>query len=344
MSSSVSEVKATTVDSSAPANAGAQQPSRWVSNRTLTDRALDLGIYGALIGLCVYFSIASPYFLTSGNWLNIGQAESEIGILAAGLTLCLVAGLLDLSIGAVIALVAVTTAELSAHGWPMEFAMLAAFGAAMCVGVLNGVLVVNFGINSIIATLASGTMITGLAYVICSGQVVVFPHPAELNFIQYRPLGIPLPVVILVALYVVGWVVLQKTRFGWHIYATGGNASASLRAGIPTARMYRATLLITSATAGIAGLVVTSRTAAGDPSYGATDVFEVLTAVLLGGIGLSGGTGKIQRTLVGVLIIGVLSNGLILLNVQSYFQQIVTGGVFVLAVVLNAIRVKGMSR
>jgi len=328
----------------APEISGAGGSDRWAPRLTLGDRALEFGIYGALVAICIYFSIASPYFLTVSNWLNIGQAEAEIGILAAGLTVCMIAGQLDLSIGAVIALVAVTTAQLSAHGWPMAACMTVAFLAAVGVGVLNSVLVVNLGINSLIATLATGIMVTGVAYVICSGQVLVFPHPSQLSFIDHRPLGIPIPVWVLAVLYLLGWVVLQHTKYGWHIYATGGNSSATLRAGVNTPWIYRSTLIITAACAGIAGLVTTASNAAGDPTFGATDVYTVLTAVLLGGIGLTGGAGKIQRTLIGVLIIGVLLNGQILLQIQAYYQQIITGGVFVVAVVLDAVRMRRLSR
>jgi ribose/xylose/arabinose/galactoside ABC-type transport system permease subunit len=312
--------------------------------RSVVDFALDYGIYIALVLLVIFFAIASPFFLTPNNLLNIGQAVARIGILAAGVTIALIARQLDLSVGAVVGLTSVVAALLLNLGLPIGIVMVIALATATIVGVLNGLLVVNFGINSIIATLASTTVATGIAYLLSAGQVIGVKDSDGLGLVNERPLGIPLPVIGLGILYIAAWVFLTRTRFGWHIYATGGNPSAALRAGIRVRVIDRSVLILSSLLAGVAGLLVVSRTTVGDPAYGANDVFLVLTAVLLGGIGLAGGAGHIQRTLAGVLVIGVLSNGLVLLDVQSYYQRIVQGAVLVLAVLLDAIRQKRKSR
>lgn len=308
------------------------------------DRVLDIGIYLALIALIVYFSIASPYFLTANNLLNIGQAVSLNAILAAGVTIALIAGQLDISFGSVVGVTAVTIAVVSASGMPIPVAILAAAVVGIAVGVLNGVLIVFLNIASIITTLAVSTAVTGAAYLIASGQVVPVSDPSAFSWVNARVLGIPVPMIIAIVVYVAGWVLLSKTTLGAHIYAVGGNSSAALRAGIPTRRIYFTVLILSALLAVLVGVLVVGRTGAGDPSYGAADMFTVLGAVLLSGIGLGGGTGSVQRTLVGVLIIGVLANGLVLLGVQSYLQQLINGGVLVLAVVTEAIRQKRRGR
>lgn len=308
------------------------------------DRILDVGIYAALVGLVIVFSLTSPYFLTTSNFLNIGQAVAVSGILAAGITVALIAGQLDISFGAVVGLSAVVIARLTTEGWPMWVAILGALVAGLLVGVLNGVLIVTLNIVSIISTLAVGTAVTGLAYLLSSGQVVQVTGAEKLAWVNWRLAGLPIPVIILIVVYILGWILLAKTKVGSHIYAVGGNASAALRAGIPIRSIYFGVLILSSALAVLAGVLVAASTAAGDPSYGAADTFTVLGAVLLSGIGLAGGTGSVQRTLVGVLIIGVLANGLVLLNVQSYYAQLINGTVLVLAVVMDALRRKRKSR
>lgn len=308
------------------------------------DRILDVGIYIALAALVVVFSLASPYFLTVSNLLNIGQAVAQTGILAAGVTIALIAGQLDISFGSVIAITAVLIAVLAGAGLPIAVAVPAAVVTGLLVGVLNGVLIVHLNISSIISTLAVGTAVTGAAYLVAGGQVIPLPDPTVFSWVNARILGLPVPMLIAIAVYIAGWVLLSKTKLGAHIYAVGGNSSAALRAGIPVKRIYFTVLLISSALAVLAGVIVLGRTGAGDPSYGAADMFTVLGAVLLSGIGLGGGTGSVQRTLIGVLIIGVLANGLVLLGVQSYYQQLLNGAVLVLAVVMEAIRRKRRSR
>jgi ribose transport system permease protein len=312
--------------------------------KSFVDFILDYGIYIALVLLVIFFAIASPYFFTPNNLLNIGQAVARIGILAAGVTIALIARQLDLSVGAVVGLTSVVVALLMNQGIPFWLVVVLALLTAATVGVLNGILVVDFGINSIITTLASTTVATGLAYVLASGQTIGIDDDGALSFVNARPLGVPLPVIGMILLYVATWVFLTRTKFGWHIYATGGNPSAALRAGIRVSIINRTVLIISAVLAGVAGIVVAGRTTVGDPGYGSNDVFLVLTAVLLGGIGLAGGAGHIQRTFAGVLVIGVLANGLVLLDVQSYYQKIVQGAVLVLAVLLDAIRQKRRSR
>lgn len=336
---------------------GVLDPRSWLRSSTLTtedgtragrtsivDRVLDLGIYVALIALVVYFSFASPYFLTQRNLINVGSAIAVTGVLAAGMTIALIAGQLDLTVGANVALVSVTVALLIGDGQSVFVAVLAGIAVGVGIGLCNTFLVVRLGINSIIATLAFSLAVRGLALILTDGQVKPLLKPDLQNFITDRFLGVPISVYVLVIVYLLAWAVLSFTRSGWHIYGVGGNASAALRSGIRVRRVYLAVFMATGILAAIGGVITAGNAGSGGPAYANGAEFDVLTAVLLGGIGLAGGSGKMQRTLAGVLVIGVLNNGLTLLSVDTYYQQLARGAVFVLAVILGAVSERRRAR
>ena len=313
--------------------------------RRLTNVFLDYGLFVALGVLIVVFALSSPYFFTQQNLLNIGQSVSVTGIMAAALTVGLIAGQLDLSIGAVLGLSSVVTA-ISIHdwGWPSPLGVLAGIAAGVVVGLLNGVLIVNVGISSIIATLATALTIAGVSDILTSGQAVPITDPTLQAAVNARPLGIPLPVILMLVIFAAMYVLLMRTRTGWHIYAVGGSSSAAIRAGIKTKPLYAGILVLTAVAAAVAGIVSAGRAGSGGPFFGVNSQFDVLTAVLLGGIGLAGGMGRIERSLAGVALIGVLNNGMTLLSVNTYIQETVRGGVFILAVVMGAIAAKRTAR
>ncbi|WP_309616800.1 ABC transporter permease [Salinibacterium sp.] len=313
--------------------------------RLVGDFLLEYGMFVALVALIVFFSIASPYFLTQQNLINIGLAVSISGIMAAAITVGLIAGQLDLSIGAVLGLSAVVTAlGIEKFGLPMPLAVAIAIAVSLVVGLINGALVVDVGINAIIVTLAMALTLRGFSAMLTGGQTVTISDGLLQGLVNSRPLGIPVPIYIAVMIFGVLYVYLTRTRSGWHVYAVGGNSSAALRAGINVKMIYRGTFLLTAVAACIGGIISTGRAGAGGPFFGTGAEFDVLTAVLLGGIGLGGGAGRIERTLAGVVLIGVLNNGLTLLSVDSYVQATVRGAVFVLAVILGAIALKRRSR
>ncbi|MBF8184300.1 ABC transporter permease [Nonomuraea sp. K274] len=322
----------------------AHGPDERAGRRTVVDRVLDLGIYVALIGLIIYFSQASPYFLSERNLLNIGSAVAVTGVLAAGMTIALIAGQLDLTVGANVALTSVVVAILIEDGWSTWLAVAAGIVVGLLIGLANSTLVVSVGINSIIATLAMGIVIRGLALIFTDGQNKPLTHLALTDFVNDRPLGIPTTVWLLLAVFVIGTIVMTFTRAGWHVYGVGGNPSAALRAGIRTKRLYTTVFLVTGALAALGGVMTAGTSSSGGPNYAVGAEFDVLTAVLLGGIGLGGGAGRLERTLAGVLVIGVLNNGLTLLSVESYYQQLARGAVFVLAVVMGAISERRRTR
>lgn len=331
------------------ANLGVLDPTRWVRSsrpsgtdrdgrHSVLDRVLDTGIYVALVVLVGYFAQASPYFLTQRNLLNVGAAVAVTGVLAVGLTIALIAGQLDLTVGANVALTSVVVAiAIEDLGWSTPAGVALGLVVGVAVGLANTVLVVGIGINSIIATLAMGIVLRGVALISTGGQTKPLTNLALPEFLQERPLGVPSSVWILAAAFVASWVVLTFTRVGWHIYGVGDNPGAALRAGIRTRQLYAGVFVTTGVLAAIGGIITTGTSSSGGPNYANGAEFDVLTAVLLGGIGLGGGSGRVQRTLAGVLMIGVLNNGLTLLSVSSYYQQLARGVVFVLAVVLGAI-------
>jgi ribose transport system permease protein len=334
---------------SALENLGVLNPAGWFrptrpsgsdrdGRRRVSDRLLDLGIYISLIVLVLYFWQASPYFMTQRNLLNVGAAVAVTGVLAAGMTIALIAGQLDLTVGANIAITSVVVAlAVEDLGWSTPLAMLLGLVVGVAIGLVNTALVVGVGINSIIATLAMGIVIRGIALISTNGQTKPLTNLALSDFLQTRPLGVPTSVWILAAVFVVSWVVMSFTRMGWHIYGVGGNPSAALRAGVRTKRLYAGVFVTTGVLAALGGIITTGTSSSGGPNYANGAEFDVLTAVLLGGIGLAGGSGRVQRTLAGVLVIGVLNNGLTLMSVNSYYQQLARGAVFVLAVVLGVI-------
>ncbi|HLV99674.1 MAG TPA: ABC transporter permease [Ktedonobacterales bacterium] len=339
-------------NSAAPADSGRPNRRRlWAlmqdagKRRRFVDLALDYGIYVLLVGLLLYFSFASPYFLSVRNLFNILLAVSVTGIIAAGMTVALIAGQIDLTVGAVIGLTTVITSSLVYyHGFSFLAGVLIALVIDVLIGLLTSLLVVNLAINSIIATLAMTLVIQGVALILANGETIPMVNLDLVHFINARPFGIPIPVIGLLIAFVAGFILLNYLRLGWHIYATGGNPSAALRAAIPINRIYRFVFLLTAFLAGIGGVITAGMAASGSGAYGVGEEFDVLAAVLLGGIGLSGGSGRIERTLVGVLIVGVVNNGLVLMNIPSFYQDTVKGFVLLLAVVMSALRYKRSSR
>jgi ribose/xylose/arabinose/galactoside ABC-type transport system permease subunit len=307
----------------------------------MVDRVLDASILLSLVALVVLFSILSPEFFTVNNLLNILDASAIVGIVAVGVTIALIGGHFDLSIGSIVGLSSsVLALTLTDWGVPVLPAIGLAIVAALVIGALNGVLIVEFGINSIIATLGMLAAARGIAFVVSSGE----PIPVENDFLTTlgtsEPLGIPISVYIMAVAYVGAWLVLTQTRLGLHIYAVGGNPVAAERAGIRHHSITRLLFFTTAFCAAIGAVLVTARNFSGQAVFGRDLEFDVLTAVLLGGIGLRGGEGSILRTLVGVAIVGVITNGLVLTEVPPYWTDVTRGGVLILAVVLEAIREK----
>jgi ribose transport system permease protein/inositol transport system permease protein len=298
-------------------------------------RLESLAVLGALI---VLLSVLSPYFLSVSNFLNILLATSVIGVLAYGATFVIAAAGIDLSLGSVLGLSGVVGAlSINAWGvpWPLGLLICVATGA-LC-GSINGVLNARVGIPAFIVTLGMLGVARGLGLVLTNGVPVYGLDPAVVYIGQGRPFGIPFPVFILFAAGAVSHFVLATTRFGKYALVIGDNETAARAMGVRVQRHRILLYTLSGGMAGLAGLLFMARTNAGDPTAGINYELTAITATILGGTNLFGGRATIAGTLIGALIMGVLQNGLNLLAVSSFYQQMAIGTVLVLAVWLDQV-------
>jgi ribose transport system permease protein len=295
--------------------------------------------------LIAVMAILSPYFLSVSNFLNILLATSVIGVLAIGATYVICSAGLDLSLGSVLGFAGVVGAlAVDELGLPWPAAVPACLLAGAFCGLVNGMLVTRARIPAFIVTLGMLGIARGAALVLTNGQPV-YGLPAELLFLgQGRPLGIPTPVLIFVGVALVAHYVLAHTTFGRYTLVIGDNEAAARATGIRV-ECHRVKLYVLSGTmAGIAGLLFMARVNAGDPTAGLTYELTAITAAIIGGTNLFGGRGSILGTFIGALIMGVLQNGLNLLAVQSYYQQMAIGAVLILAVWLDRINAQRLQQ
>ncbi len=298
-------------------------------------------LFFVFIAAIVFFSIQSPYFFDDRNAFNIGRAVSITGIAAAFATLLMISGGLDLSIGAIMNASGLTAAVIMAqsqHGIVVAFTI--ALGIATLIGFSNGIIVTKIGVNPIIATIGMQFVVRGMTLATRSGSALV----RDSTFLEIGQgelaigsLEIPVPVILMLTTMLLCYLVLRFTQFGKYIYAIGDNASACRRAGINVDRMRIALYTISGLGSGFAGLVLAGLTGAGIP-YAAGNELSVISAVILGGVSLSGGVGVIQGTLLGVLLVGVLKNGMTLLNINANYQMVVEGSVLMIAVSLDQLK------
>lgn len=294
------------------------------------------GILIAFLVLIVVMSLLSPAFLKTANIMNILRQTSVNGIVAVGMTFVIILAGIDLSVGSVIALAAVIAASF-AHpgGYPLIVPVFAGlFTGALC-GFLNGLIIAKRKIAPFIMTLAMMTIARGAALVYTNGRPVIELSDSYNRIGGSYFLGIPIPVIIFVIIIILGWILLSATVFGRHVYATGGNKTAAELSGIITSKITIWVYTLAGLLAGLAGIVLSSRVMSGSPATGQGYELDAIAAVVIGGTRLTGGVGSISGTILGVLIIGVMNNGLDLLNVSSYWQLVVKGLIILLAVVLE---------
>lgn len=294
-----------------------------------------------IVVLCVFFSIKTPYFLNFKNLMNMLVSVSVIGIAAVGFTCTLIASGADLTTGAMMALSSCLSASLVTNtGIPWYAGVLAALGAGLVVGFLNGLLITKFKIAPIVITLGMMSIVRGIAYIYTGGITIFITDPYLKWFGTGKLLGISIPVVIMLLCYGIFYFISRKTVFGRKIFACGSNATASRLAGIKVDTVVTILFAISGFLSALAGLVMSGIASAALPSSADSYNMDVMTAVLLGGTALTGGEGNILKTLLGLLIIGIINNGMALLNVQSYWQMLAKGALLIVAVVYDAIRRK----
>lgn len=319
-----------------------------MSTTTLNERSLggniaafsrQFGIYIVLLLLMVFFSIASEHFLNSKNLLNVARQVSMMGIAAVGFSFVLLLGGIDLSIGSVVTLVNIVAAWLMVNAeWNPILAAGTALAISAFIGFANGWIIANLQMPSIIVTLAMMIIIEGVAYLICKG-LSIFGFPESFAVLGQGYVSIiPIPVIIMVIAMGLGGFILNYTFFGRYFYAVGGNEEAAKLSGINVKRVKYLVYTLSGVFAGVAGLVILSRTNSGQVLSGKGFEFDVLTACVLGGVSVAGGVGKISNVLAGVLILGVLSNGLVLLDVSQFVQMVIKGSVLMLAVAADCLQ------
>ena len=292
----------------------------------------------ALVALSTVWTILSPYFLTLHNIMNVLMFASILAIRASGLTIAMILGGLDISqnsVGAVAALLAALAASAGAPWW---LVILLVIGLSLLMGIINSTLITVFKIAAIITTLGTLQIFRGVAWLIKDATVMV-KDPVLLRLGRGRFFGVgPYIAIIAIAILVITWYILKYTAFGRKVYMVGGNEQASYLSGINSNRVKFMAFIFSSLTAGIAGFLLACQVGAALPQSGAGTEMTTISAVILGGISLAGGKGKISGTILGVLILQVINNGLTLLSVNAYFQMVVSGTVLLLAVLIDIVR------
>ncbi len=304
-------------------------------NRLKTGSALQsLGSLIALVGLVVVFSIISTDFRSFNNILALLKQASVNGLIAFGMTGVILTGGIDLSVGSTLALTSMLCAAMVHGGVPPVVAMLAVLVLGVVFGAASGALITKGRLQPFIATLITMTVFRGLTMIFSGGMPIsnLGNDPFLTGIGKGTLLFIPVPVWVMLAMFALFFFVLNKTTFGRRVYATGSNEKAAKLAGVNVNRTKLLVYIVSGVTATLAGLILLSRLSSAQPTIGTGYEMDAIAAVVLGGTSMSGGRGKIYGTLVGVIIIAVLNNGLNIMNVSSYYQDVVKGLVILLAV------------
>lgn len=298
------------------------------------------GVLLILLILTVIFWIINPAFMTIQNMINILKQVSIIGVVAVGMTFVLLSDGIDLSVGGVISLVCITLSLYVAEmGVPVGVAMVLVLLQSVLVGLINGVIIAKIKVPPLIMTLGTCTFLEGFNFTICGG-LPVYGLPASLKWTgQYNVFGkIPVLVIAMLLMLAIGVFILNKTYLGRYFYAIGSNEEATRLTGINADRIRIMAYTLSGLMAGVAGILMLGRIGSGQPGAGDGYEMDVLTGCVLGGVSLSGGKGKLSNAFVGILIIGVLSNGMAIAGMGTFPQKMVKGIVLIFAVVLDRLQ------
>lgn len=300
-----------------------------------------LGTFLVFVAIVVFFSIASNSFLTVDNIINILRQVSITIIVACGCTFLIISGGIDLSLGSIVGLSGVTAALLiTKMGFPVYLAVILAVLAGGIVGIINGLIVTKVNIPPLLATLGMMIALRGFVLII-TGGATIFDLPKSFLSLGRGYIGkIPIPVIIMVVLVLIFLFIQQKTAYSIHTYAIGGNPTAAKLSGIRNDRHSISLYIITGLLAGLGGIMTASRMGCGLPTAGDGFEFDVIIAIVLGGVSIFGGSGNLQGAVLGALIVGVLTNGMILMNVHSFWQSLARGLLLIVAVGAETIRHK----
>lgn len=292
--------------------------------------------FAALVAVCVFFALRSPAFLTVTNLRSLLIASATLAIAAAAMTMVILVGEIDLSVGPVAALTAIVFALLLASGVPLVGAVVGALLAGAAVGAVNGVVTVYGQIPSFITTLGMFSVAEGVSYLVSGRSTVSITDPTFFAiFYDARPFGIPVPGVFAFGAVLLVGVVLRFTAFGRAVYAVGGNPRAAVMSGVSAARTKMTVFVLSGALVGLAGLMLAARLASGKPDAAPALTLDAIAAVIIGGTSLMGGRGSVARTVLGIALISVLTNGFGLLNVDTNLQFTIKGIIVIVAVLID---------
>ncbi|HBK4730895.1 TPA: ribose ABC transporter permease [Klebsiella michiganensis] len=293
---------------------------------------------GTLIGLLIIivtFSFLSPVFLTLPNLLNVLQQSSINALIALGMTLVIISGGIDLSVGPTAAMSAVFGASLMVAGVPVPLAILMTLGVGAMCGIFSGTLIAWAGLQPFIVTLGGLSLFRAIALIFTGGNPVFGIPTSFRDLINSSLFGIPTPIIIVAIIAFVLWTVMNKTPLGEYILAIGGNEEAARVAGVPVRRTKITVYVISGILASLASLILIGRLGAAEPTIGTLWELDAIAAAAIGGASLMGGKGSIFGTLIGVIILGALRNGLTLLNIQAFYQLLATGLIIIIAMLID---------
>ena len=284
----------------------------------------------------IFLSVAAPNFLSTTNIFNILRQAAPTLIVAVGMTLVITTSGIDLSVGSASALVAVLVAMSLGAGWPVGLAILAMLTVGLAIGFLNGYFTAYQTMPAFIVTLASLSMLRGLAQLLTKGySIPIEPDSPFLILGRGRIGDVPVPVIIALVVVVIGYVLLNHTRFGFYVTGLGSNEEAVRRSGVNVRRVKLAVYMFAGLLASLGGMMTASRLASGSSYTGIGFELQVITAVIVGGTNLFGGEGRMLGTVIGTLLLAMISNGLILLKVDAFYEQIIQGAIILFAIWFN---------
>lgn len=294
--------------------------------------------YKSLIGLlilCLVISVITPRFLTIPNIKNVFTQVSVNAVIAIGMSFVILTGGIDLSVGSILAVSGAVAASIIKSTGNIYLAIIVALAIGSIVGLINGVLISKGKIQAFIVTLATMTIFRGVTYVYTNGTPISGLGESFSVIGNKTVLGLPIPVVFTIIVFGLAYYILSQTRYGRYLYALGGNEDSARLSGINTDKIKTLVYVICGAAAALSGIIVTSRIGSASPNAGVGFELDAISAVVLGGTSLSGGEGSVVGTIIGALIIGVLNNGLNLVNVSPFYQAIIKGLVILLAVIIE---------
>jgi ribose transport system permease protein len=295
----------------------------------------DAGTLIGLVVIMVVFAFLAPGFLSERNLINILQQSSINACIALGMTLVIISGGIDLSVGPTAALSAVISASLMVVGVPVPLAIAAGLGIGMLCGLFNGVMIAVVGLQPFIVTLGTLSTYRALSLIYTGGNPVLGLPPDFRAIFNGAVMGLPIPVIIVACVALVAWIVLKKTPFGEYLLAVGGNQEAAHIAGVPIIRTKIAAYVISGGLAALAAMILIGRLGAAEPILGNLWELDAIAAAAIGGASLMGGKGSIVGTILGAIILGAMRNGLTLMNVQSFYQLLATGLIILAAMLID---------